>query len=148
MANKTIFKKTTTANVKATEEKQQNLLFINLGLPVKIIEGEEHFINLPLSLTADNLDKAIESVKGRISKNTPADMIEIFEGKIAIAEAVQALFQEMEDGESVSAKDIDPENDEFGFLSNIEVQFVKVLPKEAVDTSNAKADIRSKLFKR
>ena len=147
MANNTIFKKTTTANVKATEEKQQNLLFINLGLPVKI-EGEEHFINLPLSLTADNLDKAIESVKGRIGKNTPAEMIEVFEGKIAIAEAVQALFQEMEDGESVSAKDIDPENDEFGFLSNIEVQFVKVLPKEAVDTSSAKADIRSKLFKR
>ena len=148
MANKTIFKKTTTANVKATEEKQQNLLFINLGLPVKIIEGEEHFINLPLSLTADNLDKAIESVKGRIGKNTPAEMVEIFEGKIAIAEAVQALFQELGDGESVSAKDIDPENNEFGFLSNIEVQFVKVLPKEAVDTSNAKADIRSKLFKR
>lgn len=148
MANNTIFKKTTTANVKATEEKQQNLLFINLGLPVKIIEGEEHFINLPLSLTADNLDKAIESVKGRIGKNTPAEMIEIFEGKIAIAEAVQALFQKMEDGESVSAKDIDPEDDKFGFLSDIEVRFFKVLPKEAVDTSNAKADIRSKLFKR
>ena len=147
MANKTIFKKTTTANVKATEEKQQNLLFINLGLPVEIA-GEQHFINLPLSLTADNLDKAIESVKGRIGKNTPPEMIEIFEGKIAIAEAVQALFQEMEDGESVSAKDIDPENDEFGFLSDIEVQFFKAEPKEAVDTSNAKADIRSKLFKR
>ena len=147
MANKTIFKKTTTANVKATEEKQQNLLFINLGLPVKI-EGEEHFINLPLSLTADNLDKAIESVKGRIGNNTPPEMIEIFEGKIAIAEAVQALFQELGDGESVSAKDIDPENDEFGFLSNIEVHFFKALPKEEVDTSSAKADIRSKLFKR
>lgn len=145
--SKFAFKKTTTANVKATEEKQQNLLFINLGLPVTIGE-EEHFINLPLSLTADNLDKAIESVKGRIGKNTPAEMVEIFEGKIAIAEAVQALFEQIEAGQAVSANEIDPENDEFGFLANIEVQFFKAEPKSEVDTGNAKADIRKKLFKR
>lgn len=142
MANKTLFKKTTTANVKAIEEKQQNQLFINLGLPVEI-EGEQHFINLPLSLTADNLNKAIESVKGRIGKNTPTDMVEIFEGKIAIAEAVQALFEQMDEGQAVSAKDIDPDNDEFGFLSSIEVQFFKAEPKGEVDTSSAKADILS-----
>lgn len=147
MANKQIFKKTTTANKSAETEKQQNQLFINLGLPVEI-NGEQHFINLPLSLTADNLDKAIESVKGRISKNTPTDMIEIFEGKVAIAEAVQALFEQMEEGQAVSANEIDPENDEFGFLANLEVQFFKAEPKVEVDTGNAKADIRKKLFKR
>lgn len=143
--SKLTFKKTTT--VKATEEKQQNVLFINLGLPVEI-NGEEHFINLPLSLTADNLDKAIESVKGRIGKNTPAEMVEVFEGKIAIAEAVQALFGAMADGQAVNSKEIDPEDESFGFLSNIEVQFYKAEPKTEVDTGNAKADIRKKLFKR
>lgn len=143
--SKFAFKKTTT--VKATEEKVQNVLFINLGLPVTIGD-EEHFINLPLSLTADNLDKAIESVKGRIGKNTPAEMVEVFEGKIAIAEAVQSLFGAMEDGQAVNSKEIDPEDDTFGFLSNIEVQFYKAEPKGEVDTGNAKADIRKKLFKR
>lgn len=144
--SKAIFKKVTTAK-SATEEKQANQLFINLGLPVTIGK-EEHFINLPLSLTADNLDKAIESVKGRIGKNTPAEMVEIFEGKIAIAEAVQALFEAMAEGQAVSAKDINPEDDNFGFLANIEVQFFKAEPKGEVDTGNAKADIRKKLFKR
>ena len=143
--SKLTFKKTTT--VKATEEKVQNVLFINLGLPVEI-DGEEHFINLPLSLTADNLDKAIESVKNRIGKNTPADMVEIFEGKIAIAEAVQSLFGAMQDGQAVNAKDIDPEDENFGFLANMEIQFFKAEPKAEVDTGNAKADIRKKLFKR
>lgn len=144
--SKFAFKKVTTTKP-ATEEKQVNQLFINLGLPITIGE-EEHFINLPLSLTADNLDKAIESVKGRIGKNTPADMVEIFEGKIAIAEAVQSLFEAMEEGQAVSAKEINPEDDSFGFLANIEVQFFKAEPKVEIDTGNAKADIRKKLFKR
>lgn len=143
--SKFAFKKTTT--VKSSDEKVQNVLFINLGLPVQI-NNEEHFINLPLSLTADNLDKAIESVKGRISKNTPSEMIEVFEGKIAIAEAVQALFKAMADGQAVNSKEIDPEDENFGFLSHLEVQFYKAEPKSEVDTSNAKSDIRNKLFRR
>lgn len=143
--SKLTFKKTTT--VKATEDKQQNVLFINLGLPVTIGD-EEHFINLPLSLTADNLNKAIESVKGRIGKNTPAEMVEVFEGKIAIAEAVQSLFGAMADGQAVNSKEIDPEDESFGFLANMEIQFFKAEPKGEIDTGNAKADIRSKLFRR
>lgn len=138
------FKKTT---VKSSDEKVQNLMYINLGLPVEI-NGEQHFINLPLSLTADNLDKAIESVKNRIGKNTPPEMVEVFEGKIAIAEAVQALFNAMADGQAVNSKEIDPEDDTFGFLANLEVQFFKAEPKAEVDTSTAKSDIRSKLFRR
>lgn len=135
-------------NTSATNtEKQQNQLYINLGFEIEI-EGEMQFVNLPLSLTADNLDKAIESVRGRINKNTPSHMVEVLEGKCAIAEAVKALFKEVEEGQSVKASDIDPDDEAFGFLAGLEIQFFRAETKQAIDTSASNVSVTEKFRKK
>lgn len=139
------FKKPTTTT--ATTEKQQNQLYINLGFEIEI-EGEMQFVNLPLSLTADNLSKAVESVRGKINQNTPAGMLEVFEGKCAIAEAVMALFKEIKEGQSVKASEIDPDDEAFGFLAGLEIQFFKSKPKAEVDTSASNVSVTEKFRKK
>ena len=127
---KALFAKKDTATSAENSDKPQAKMFINIGFPVEI-QGEQQFVELPLSLTADNLDKAIETVRKRMSSNTPDNVVEIFEGKIAIAEAVQALFNVLPEGDEVLASDINPESEDFGFLSNLQVRFYHAKEKEA-----------------
>lgn len=129
-----------------TNEREQSELFINLGITIDI-DGKETFVNLPLTLTADRLAESIEKQSKLIGANSPASWIELVEGRIAIAEAVQALFNALDKGESVRSDEIDPENGEFGFLSNLEIQFTKRAEKAEVETTDAKVSVLSKFRK-
>ena len=129
-----------------TTEREQSELFINLGITIDI-DGKDTFVNLPLTLTADRLAESIEKQAKLIGANSPASWIELVEGRIAIAEAVQALFNALDKGESVRADEIDPENGEFGFLSNLEIQFTKRSEKVEVETGDAKISVLSKFRK-
>lgn len=127
-------------------EREQSELFINLGITIDI-DGKDTFVNLPLTLTADRLAESIEKQAKLIGANSPASWIELVEGRITIAEAVQALFDALDKGESVRSDEIDPENGEFGFLSNLEIQFTKRSEKVEVETGDAKVSVLSKFRK-
>ena len=128
------------------KEQPQSELFINLGITIDIGD-KQTFVNLPLTLTADRLAEVIEKQVKSISTNSPATWIELVEGRIAIAEAVQALFSALDKGESVYAHEIDPANEEFGFLSNLEIQFTKRAEKAEVETGDAKKSVLDKFRK-
>lgn len=128
------------------KEQPQSELFINLGITIDIGD-KQTFVNLPLTLTADRLAEVIEKQAKSISTNSPATWIELVEGRIAIAEAVQALFSALDKGESVCAHEIDPANEEFGFLSNLEIQFTKRAEKAEVETGDAKKSVLDKFRK-
>lgn len=133
-------------NQQPAVEREQSELFINLGITIDI-DGKDTFVNLPLTLTADRLAESIEKQAKLIGANSPASWIELVEGRIAIAEAVQALFNALDKGESVRSDEIDPENGEFGFLSNLEIQFTKRAEKAEVETIDAKVSVLSKFRK-
>lgn len=133
-------------NQQPAVEREQSELFINLGITIDI-DGKDTFVNLPLTLTADRLAESIEKQSKLIGANSPASWIELVEGRIAIAEAVQALFNALDKGESVRSDEIDPENEEFGFLSNLEIQFTKRAEKAEVETTDAKVSVLSKFRK-
>lgn len=133
-------------NQQPAVEREQSELFINLGITIDI-DGKDTFVNLPLTLTADRLAESIEKQAKLIGANSPASWIELVEGRIAIAEAVQALFNALDKGESVRSDEIDPENGEFGFLSNLEIQFTKRAKKAEVETTDAKVSVLSKFRK-
>lgn len=133
-------------NQQPAVEREQSELFINLGITIDI-DGKDTFVNLPLTLTADRLAESIEKQAKLIGANSPASWIELVEGRIAIAEAVQALFNALDKGESVRSDEIDPENGEFGFLSNLEIQFTKRAEKAEVETTDAKVSVLSKFRK-
>lgn len=134
-----------TVQAKSTEttEKQKAQLYINLGFPVTVGD-KEVFIELPLSLTADNLDKAIQTVKNNIKPTSPESIVEILQGKIAIAEAVQAVFKAIPEGEEIIQDHIDPDNEQFGFLSGLKVRFYRAHSEEKVDTSTKKVSMIDK----
>lgn len=129
-----------------TKEQLQSELFINLGITIDIGD-KPTFVNLPLTLTADRLAEVIEKQAKLISTNSPATWIELVEGRIAIAEAIQALFSALNKGEGVCAHEIDPANEEFGFLSNLEIQFTKRAEKAEVETGDAKKSVLHKFRK-
>ena len=140
------FAKTQSQTQTTAVEREQSELFINLGITIDI-DGKDTFVNLPLTLTADRLAESIEKQAKLIGANSPASWIELVEGRIAIAEAVQALFNALDKGESVRSDEIDPENGEFGFLSNLEIQFSKRSEKVEVETGDAKVSVLSKFRK-
>ena len=140
------FAKTQSQTQTTAVEREQSELFINLGITIDI-DGKDTFVNLPLTLTADRLAESIEKQSKLIGANSPASWIELVEGRIAIAEAVQALFNALDKGESVRSDEIDPENGEFGFLSNLEIQFTKRAEKVEVETGDAKVSVLSKFRK-
>ena len=140
------FAKTQSQAQTTAVEREQSEMFINLGITIDI-DGKDTFVNLPLTLTADRLAESIEKQSKLISANSPASWIELVEGRIAIAEAVQALFNALDKGESVRSDEIDPENGEFGFLSNLEIQFTKRAEKAEVETTDAKVSVLSKFRK-
>ena len=129
-----------------TKEQPQSELFINLGITINIGD-KPTFVNLPLTLTADRLAEVIDKQAKSIFINSPATWIELVEGRIAIAEAVQALFSALDKGESVCAHEIDPANEEFGFLSNLEIQFTKRAEKAEIETGDAKKSVLDKFRK-
>lgn len=139
------FAKTSQAQQPAVE-REQSELFINLGIEIEI-DGKPTFVNLPLTLTADRLAESIEKQAKLIGTNSPASWIELVEGRIALGEAVQALFGALDKGESVRSDEIDPENEEFGFLSNLQIQFTKRSEKVEVETGDAKVSVLSKFRK-
>lgn len=134
------------ANAQTTTEKAPSELFINLGITIDI-NGKDTFVNLPLTLTADRIADVIEAQAKSVNSNSPTEWVELVEGRIALAEAVQAVFAKLGAGESVNLNDIDPDNAEFGFLTNLEVQFVKRKPKEAVEHPEVRTSVLSKFRK-
>lgn len=130
----------------AQTEREPSELFINLGLPIEI-EGKEVFVNLPLTLTADRLEDVIEKQVKLINPNSPNSWVELIEGRILIAEAVKTLFSKLEAGESVNNKEIDPENEDFGFLSDLQVQFTRRKEQVEVETGNARQSVLDKFRK-
>lgn len=137
---------TPTQSAQTTTEREQNELFINLGIEIEI-EGKPTFVNLPLTLTADRLAEAIEKQAKSISTNSPNSWVELVEGRITLGEAVQQLFNALDKGESVRADEIDPANKEFGFLSNLQIQFTKRAEKPEVETGDAKRSVLDKFRK-
>lgn len=137
---------TPTRSAQTTTEREQNELFINLGIEIEI-EGKPTFVNLPLTLTADRLAEAIEKQAKSISTNSPNSWVELVEGRITLGEAVQQLFNALGKGESVRADEIDPANKEFGFLSNLQIQFTKRAEKAEVETGDAKRSVLDKFRK-
>lgn len=129
-----------------TTEREQSELFINLGIEIEI-EGKPTFVNLPLTLTADRLAEVIEKQAKSISNNSPNSWVELVEGRIALGEAVQQLFNALDKGESVRADEIDPTNEEFGFLSNLQIQFTKRSERAEVETGDAKRSVLDKFRK-
>ena len=135
-----------TQSAQTTTEREQSELFINLGIEIEI-EGKPTFVNLPLTLTADRLAEVIEKQAKSISTNSPNSWVELVEGRIALGEAVQQLFNALDKGESVRADEIDPANEEFGFLSNLQIQFTKRSERAEVETGNAKRSVLDKFRK-
>lgn len=135
-----------TQSAQITTEREQSELFINLGIEIEI-EDKPTFVNLPLTLTADRLAEVIEKQAKSISANSPNSWVELVEGRIALGEAVQQLFNALDKGESVRADEIDPTNEEFGFLSNLEIQFTKRAEKAEVETGDAKKSVLDKFRK-
>ena len=140
------FAKTQSQTQTTAVEREQSELFINLGIEIEI-DGKPTFVNLPLTLTADRLAESIEKQAKLIGTNSPASWIELVEGRIALGEAVQSLFSALDKGESVRSDEIDPENEEFGFLSNLQIQFTKRAEKAEVETGDAKISVLSKFRK-
>ena len=135
-----------TQSAQTTTEREQSELFINLGIEIEI-EGKPTFVNLPLTLTADRLAEVIEKQAKSISTNSPNSWVELVEGRIALGEAVQQLFNALDKGESVRADEIDPANEEFGFLSNLQIQFTKRSERAEVETGDAKRSVLDKFRK-
>nr|DAX35543.1 MAG TPA: hypothetical protein [Caudoviricetes sp.] len=135
-----------TQSAQTTTEREQSELFINLGIEIEI-EGKPTFVNLPLTLTADRLAEVIEKQVKSISANSPNSWVELVEGRIALGEAVQQLFNALDKGESVRADEIDPANEEFGFLSNLQIQFTKRSERAEVETGDAKRSVLDKFRK-
>lgn len=125
--SKTIFpKKSATVTAKTTEERKQSEFFINLGFRKTYGEGEdavERFVNIPLFITADNIQQGIERVSKNCSKNSPEEWLEFIQDQILLGEDIVALFSEVPEGQSIVNKEI-PEDHELGYLANLEVQFV------------------------
>lgn len=140
------FTKTQSQTQTTAVEREQSELFINLGIEIEI-DGKPTFVNLPLTLTADRLAESIEKQAKLIGTNSPAGWIELVEGRIALGEAVQSLFSALDKGESVRSDEIDPANEEFGFLSNLQIQFTKRSEKVEVETGDAKVSVLSKFRK-
>lgn len=130
------------------ENKEQVIsdLFINIGIPV-VIDDKDTFVNIPLTLTADRLEEILEKQAKLIGANSPDSWVELVEGRIALGEAVMKLFNALDKGQAVTASEIDPENPDFGFLANLEIQFAKRSETEERETSGARQTVLSKFHK-
>lgn len=145
--------KTITASVTKVEnsEKKISEFYINLGFRKVYGEGDdavERFVNIPLFITADNIDQGIERVRKNCSKNSPEEWLEFIEDQIMLGEDIKTLFAEIPEGNNAVNKDI-PEDHDLAYLADLEVQFVhKDMHKEDVVTSPKDASERRKGFKR
>lgn len=119
------------APVPAVEERQPSEYFINIGFTVT--NGEtERFVNIPVVITADNIDKGIELVRKSCGTNAPDEWKQFTEQRILLGEDIKDLFSQLEAGTQIVNKDI-PEDNELAYLRDLEVQFVhRNLNKETV----------------
>lgn len=120
-------------------EKKERKLFINLGLQANI-EGEVTFINIPLTLTADDITQQLEREmkKGRQANTEKFKAIQ--KGKIHLGNLVEQLFNSMDDGVQVLASDL-ATDENFKLLSKLQVQFVKAGQKKDLEVSNDVEDM-------
>lgn len=110
---------------KANTEKAPRKLWVNIGIPVKL--GEETvFVNVPLGISADNLSESIEREIANRNKSNSDQYTAIQEGKIALGNAVKALFDGLAEGQSVTALE---SNDPL--VQKLQIQFYKASEKEA-----------------
>lgn len=127
-----IFSTTSTAPVRSTETKakqEPRKLWINIGIPVKLGE-KDTFINLPLALSADDLDNAIERETKKLKNSNSDEFTAIQEGKLLIADAVKKVFLGLKEGESILAENTNQE-----LVQRLTIQFFrngeKDLPENA-----------------
>lgn len=127
-----IFSTTSTAPVRSTETKakqEPRKLWINIGIPVKLGE-KDTFINLPLALSADDLDNAIERETKKLKNSNSDEFTAIQEGKLLIADAVKKVFLGLKEGESILASQTNQE-----LVQRLTIQFFrngeKDLPENA-----------------
>lgn len=111
---------------KSTEERKPSEFFINLGFKKVYGEGEdavERFVQIPLFITADNIQQGIERTRKNCSANSPEEWLEFIQDQITLGEDLVALFSEIGEGQSIVNKDI-PEDHELSYFANLQVQFV------------------------
>lgn len=113
----------------AQEERAPRKLWINLGIPVTLGE-KQTFINLPLVLTADDLESAIERETKKLKNSSTDEFTAIQEGKILIANQVQELFAKLQDGQSILASEAEQE-----LVKRLQIQFYKAGDKELPSNS-------------
>ena len=132
-------------------EKKISEFYINLGFRKVYGEGDdavERFVNIPLFITADNIDQGIERARKNCSKNSPDDWVEFIEDQIMLGEDIKALFAEIPEGNNAVNKDI-PEDHALSYLADLEVQFVhKDMNSKEIATLPKDASERRKGFKR
>lgn len=145
--------KTNSVTVTKVENAERKIseFYINLGFRKVYGEGDEaveRFVNIPLFITADNIDQGIERVRKNCSKNSPEDWLEFIEDQIMLGEDIKALFAEIPEGTNAVNKDI-PEEHDLSYLADLEVQFVHkdIHQKDLVDVPKD-VNERRKGFKR
>lgn len=119
----TLFNKSTTVT-KTTEtaKKEPSEFFINIGF-TKVYGDTERFINIPVVITADNIQAGIEKVQKSCSQNSPDDWKEFTEDRMVLGQDIVQLFSEIPVGQMITNMDI-PDDHNLSYLKNLEVQFV------------------------
>lgn len=128
------------------QEREPSKLFINLGFEKQY--GEEiRFVNIPLVLTADQIQQGIDNLQKSVSANSPDEWREFIADRLLLAKDVQSLFEQMDEGTQLVNTDI-PEYHELGYLSGLQVQFVHRKDKEQIEFKDVDAKDRRKAFMR
>lgn len=130
------------------QERNQSEFFINVGFR-KMYEDQERFVQIPVVITADNIQKGIESVQKLVGKNSPDDWLEFIDDRVMLGEDIIALFSELGEGNSVVNKEI-PDNHDLAYLQDLEIQFIHRDMSEKTYQPATKASVaeRRKAFKR
>ena len=152
-----VFTKTTStqpasfARKTTNEERAPRKNFINIGIPV-IIAEEQTFVNIPVALAVDDIMAAVEKEVAKIGASSPDKWVELQSAKAILGTQVAKIFEAMQQGQSVTQLEIDPNNPDFGLLANVVVQFHKSTDKATTDVNAVtnQQDIIAKLasFKR
>lgn len=130
----------------ARQEREPSKLFINLGFEKQY--GEEvRFVNIPLVLTADQIQQGIENLQKSVGANSPDEWREFVADRLLLAKDVQSLFEQMDGGTQLVNTDI-PEDHELGYLSGLQIQFVHRKDKEQIEFKDVDAKDRRKAFMR
>lgn len=151
LANRSTSRSTSLVKVAEEATKQERTpseFFINVGFR-KMYEDQERFVQIPVVITADNIQKGIESVQKLAGKNSPDDWLEFIDDRVMLGEDIIALFSELGEGNSVVNKEI-PDDHDLAYLQDLEIQFIHRDMSEKTYQPATKASIaeRRKAFKR